>query len=119
MEKSESEQCATELGFGHLGLSDVARIGSRLIFVSRMPVTVEEQGNVFVVKLGEDENKFNPTLVAGLNRALDVAEKSEGGKGLVITAVGKFFSFGLDLTWLGSTRTLPFFAFTIPTSCFP
>lgn len=58
-------------------------------------------GDVFVLDLGADENRFNPTWVAGVNAALDEVEAAEGPRALVTTASGKFWSNGLDLAWIG------------------
>jgi enoyl-CoA hydratase/carnithine racemase len=57
-------------------------------------------GEVFVLNLGVDENRFHPDWIAGLNKALDEVEGSEGPRALVTTAHGKFWSNGLDLDWL-------------------
>ncbi len=51
-------------------------------------------GDVFVLDLGADENRFNPTWVAGVNAALDEVEAAEGPRALVTTASGKFWSNG-------------------------
>ncbi len=63
--------------------------------------TLERDGDVFILNLGDDENRFNPPWVAGVNAALDEVEAAEGPKALVTKADGKFWSNGLDLAWIG------------------
>ncbi len=63
--------------------------------------TLERDGDVFILNLGDDENRFNPPWIAGLNAALDEVEAAEGAKALVTKADGKFWSNGLDLAWIG------------------
>jgi Delta3-Delta2-enoyl-CoA isomerase len=61
---------------------------------------LRRDGDVFVLDLGSDENRFHPDWIAGVNAALDDIEAAEGPKALVTTATGKFFSNGLDLDWM-------------------
>jgi enoyl-CoA hydratase/carnithine racemase len=49
-----------------------------------------------------EENRFNLTSVAELNAALDQVEQSEGPTALVTCGESKFYSNGLDLTWMAS-----------------
>ncbi|WP_436520485.1 enoyl-CoA hydratase-related protein [Actinoplanes sp. HUAS TT8] len=65
--------------------------------------TLDRQEDVFVLDLGDGENRFHPDWLAAVNGALDEVEKADGNKALVTTATGKFFSNGLDLDWLGSS----------------
>ncbi|HUN34161.1 MAG TPA: enoyl-CoA hydratase-related protein [Trebonia sp.] len=64
--------------------------------------TLEQQENVFVLDLGDGENRFHPDWVAAVDAALDQVEKAEGPRALVTAATGKFYSNGLDLDWLQS-----------------
>lgn len=64
--------------------------------------TLDRQDDVFVLDLGDDENRFHPDWVASVNAALDAVEKADGARALVTTATGKFYSSGLDLEWLSS-----------------
>lgn len=59
------------------------------------------EGGVSVLRMDAGENRFNPTMLAGLESALDEAEAGEGPLAIVLTGEGKFFSNGLDLDWLG------------------
>lgn len=63
--------------------------------------TLERDGDVFILNLGADENRFNPPWVQAVTAALDEVEGAEGPKALVTTATGKFWSNGLDLAWIG------------------
>jgi enoyl-CoA hydratase/carnithine racemase len=62
---------------------------------------VERLGDVFLLDLGDGENRFHPDWIASVNAGLDEVEKAGGGA-LVTAARGKFFSNGLDLDWLGA-----------------
>ncbi|MDH6228652.1 MULTISPECIES: enoyl-CoA hydratase-related protein [Streptomyces] len=62
--------------------------------------TLGRQGDVFVLDLGDGENRFHPDWITSVNSALDEVEKAEGPRALVTAATGKFWSNGLDLDWL-------------------
>jgi enoyl-CoA hydratase/carnithine racemase len=62
--------------------------------------TLDRSGDVFVLDLGDDENRFHPDWVAAVTAAVEEVEQAEGARALVTTATGKFFSNGLDLDWL-------------------
>ncbi|MFD3452913.1 enoyl-CoA hydratase-related protein [Streptomyces sp. NPDC058691] len=64
--------------------------------------TLDRQDNVFVLDIGDGENRFHPDWLASVGAALDEVEKAEGPRALVTAATGKFFSNGLDLDWLGA-----------------
>ncbi|MFF3566097.1 enoyl-CoA hydratase-related protein [Streptomyces sp. NPDC002574] len=64
--------------------------------------TLDRQDNVFVLDIGDGENRFHPDWLASVGAALDEVEKAEGPRALVTAATGKFFSNGLDLEWLGA-----------------
>lgn len=61
--------------------------------------TLQRDGNVFILSLGDGENRFNPDFVEGLNAAYDEVAGTEGPRALVVTAEGKIWSNGLDLEW--------------------
>jgi enoyl-CoA hydratase/carnithine racemase len=61
---------------------------------------LDRDGDVFVLDLGGDENRFHPDWIAGFDEALDRVDAAEGPKALVTTATGKIWSNGLDLDWL-------------------
>ncbi|MCU1353609.1 MAG: Enoyl-CoA hydratase/isomerase [Acidimicrobiales bacterium] len=63
-------------------------------------VDLEPRGEVWVLRMHHDENRFNRASVDALHAALDQVEAVEGPRALVTTGDGKFFSNGLDLDWL-------------------
>ncbi len=62
--------------------------------------TLDRHDDVFVLDLGDDENRFSPGWLDAVDAALDEVEGATGPRALVTTATGKFFSNGLDLAWL-------------------
>ena len=57
--------------------------------------------DVFVLDLGDTENRFHPDWLTEVNAALDEVSAAAGARALVTAATGKFFSNGLDLDWVG------------------
>ncbi len=64
--------------------------------------TLERHDDVFVLDLGDSENRFHPDWLAEVGAALDEVERADGPRALVTTATRKFFSNGLDLDWLSA-----------------
>ncbi len=64
-------------------------------------IGVEWRDRVAVLRMDAGENRFNRESVDALHAALDEVEATEGPVALVTTGVGKFYSNGLDLDWLG------------------
>jgi enoyl-CoA hydratase/carnithine racemase len=62
--------------------------------------SLDRDGEVFVLDLGDGENRFHPDWLATVGGLVDRVEQAEGPKALVTAATGKFFSNGLDLDWL-------------------
>lgn len=62
--------------------------------------TLDRDAEVFVLNLGDTENRFHPDWLAEVQLHLDTVESEDGPRVLVTTATGKFFSNGLDLEWL-------------------
>ncbi|MEU7547953.1 enoyl-CoA hydratase-related protein [Streptomyces sparsogenes] len=62
--------------------------------------TLDRHDNVFVLDLGDGENRFHPDWLASVDAALEEVEKAEGPRALVTAATGKFYSNGLDLDWM-------------------
>ncbi|MDX2565392.1 enoyl-CoA hydratase-related protein [Streptomyces sp. TX20-6-3] len=58
------------------------------------------QKNVFILNLGDGENRFHPDWITAVGATLDEVEQAEGPRALVTAATGKFYSSGLDLEWL-------------------
>lgn len=63
---------------------------------------MERRGDVYVLDLGSDENRLNPTWVQRLEDALEEIAALDGPRALVTTGSGKFWSNGLDLDWMGA-----------------
>lgn len=65
-------------------------------------MNLERDGEVFVLDIGSDENRFHPDWIAAFNDALDAVEGTDGPRALVASATGKFWSNGLDLDWVSA-----------------
>ncbi len=65
---------------------------------------LDRRGDVFVLSLGDGENRFDPDQCTALEQALVEVEAAERPRALVTTATGKFWSNGLDLEWLGANQ---------------
>ena len=63
---------------------------------------MERHDDVFVLDLGDTENRFHPDWLASLSARLDEVDKAADPRALVVAATGKFFSNGLDLEWLAA-----------------
>ncbi|PQP18750.1 enoyl-CoA hydratase-related protein [Rhodococcus opacus] len=74
---------------------------------------LDRDGDVFILYLGnegetDNENRFHPDWIDATHAALDEVESHEGPAALVTTATGKFFTNGLDTTWIfANTDKLP------------
>jgi len=71
--------------------------------------TLDRAGDVFVLHLGDGENRFNAESLTALEACLGEVEAAGPGA-LVTTASGKHWSNGLDLEWLATQgeAALPF-----------
>ncbi|MFL5839604.1 MAG: enoyl-CoA hydratase-related protein, partial [Thermoleophilaceae bacterium] len=63
--------------------------------------TLDRDGDVFILNLGDDENRFNPEWMAAVSELVDEVAAAPSPRALVTSATGKFWSNGLDLEWLG------------------
>lgn len=63
---------------------------------------LDRRGAVFVLTLGDDENRFHPDRLSAIGEALDEVEAADGPKAVVTTGAGKFYSNGLDLDFMSS-----------------
>jgi enoyl-CoA hydratase/carnithine racemase len=63
--------------------------------------SLDRDGDVFVLTIGDDENRFHPEWIAAVRELLDEVAAAPSPRALVTTAAGRFFSNGLDLEWLG------------------
>jgi enoyl-CoA hydratase/carnithine racemase len=64
-------------------------------------IELQKEGDVFVLRMVADDNRFNARFISRLNQALDEVQASTGPAALVTTGEGKFYSNGLDLEWMG------------------
>lgn len=64
-------------------------------------VTLTNDGPIWTLALGDDENRFSPDWIGAVNDALDQLEASTEPAALLTVGQGKFYSNGLDLEWLG------------------
>ncbi|ULE34854.1 enoyl-CoA hydratase-related protein [Mycobacterium sp. IDR2000157661] len=63
---------------------------------------LQRHGAVFVLTLGDDENRFHPDRLTAVNAALDEVEAADGPRAVVTTGAGKFYSNGLDLDFMAA-----------------
>jgi enoyl-CoA hydratase/carnithine racemase len=63
---------------------------------------LHRRDSVFVLTLGDDENRFHPDRLTAINAALDEVEAAPGPKAVVTTGTGKFYSNGLDLDFMAA-----------------
>ena len=63
---------------------------------------LQRRGAVFVLTLGDDENRFHPDRLTAINAALDEVDAAQGPKAVVTTGEGKFYSNGLDLDFMAA-----------------
>ncbi|MGV9799013.1 enoyl-CoA hydratase-related protein [Mycobacterium sp. NPDC003449] len=66
-----------------------------------MTPTLDYDGEIAILDLGDDENRFSPEFLDAVGAHLD-AVVDRGAHGLVTTADSKFYSNGLDLDWLAA-----------------
>lgn len=60
-------------------------------------IDLERDGEVFVLRMRDGENRFGREWLAAMHRALDEVAGAEGPAALVTTGEGKFYSNGLAL----------------------
>jgi enoyl-CoA hydratase/carnithine racemase len=65
---------------------------------------LDRDGDVFLLDLGDGENRFHPDWIAEVSDALDVVAAADAPRALVTTARGKIWSNGLDLDWLTANQ---------------
>lgn len=69
-------------------------------------VTLDRDGEVFVLTMVDGENRWNTTFTRAMDAALDAIDATDGPAALVTTSADpKFFSNGLDLDWVTSSGT--------------
>ncbi|MFC5750520.1 enoyl-CoA hydratase-related protein [Actinomadura rugatobispora] len=65
-------------------------------------IDLQRDGDVFVLRYDDGENRFGPGFLDAVGDALDSVEKAGSPGALVTAGTGKFYSNGLDLDWLGA-----------------
>ena len=68
-------------------------------------IHLTREGDVFVLRYDNGENRFQPETLAEWNAALDEVEGAGNPAALVTTGTGKFYSNGLDLDWMLGAAT--------------
>src|SRR5215217_430223 len=66
--------------------------------------TLDRDGDVWIINLGDDENRFHPDWIKQVVGFIDQVAAEPSPRALVTTATGKFWSNGLDLDWLGQNQ---------------
>ncbi len=74
-------------------------------------IDLKREGDVFVLRMDNGENRFRAEFIQAWNDALDEVEKADGPKALVTTGSGKFYSNGLDLEFAMSQQDFDFSAY--------
>lgn len=75
---------------------------------------LDRDGDVYILNLGDDENRFNPEWVGAVGALLDEVAAADAPRALVTTATGKIWSNGLDLDWMGANAdAIPAFVPTV------
>jgi enoyl-CoA hydratase/carnithine racemase len=64
--------------------------------------TLQRTDDVFILDLGDGENRFSRQWMTQVAEALDEVDGAEGPRALLTVASGKIWSNGLDLDWLMS-----------------
>jgi enoyl-CoA hydratase/carnithine racemase len=76
--------------------------------------SLDRDGDVYILNLGDDENRFNPEWVGAVGALLDEVAAAPAPRALVTTATGKIWSNGLDLEWMGRNASeIPTFVPTV------
>jgi enoyl-CoA hydratase/carnithine racemase len=65
---------------------------------------LDNDGDVWILHLGDDENRFHPDWMTAVTDALDEVAAKPEPRALVTHASGKIWSNGLDLEWLGQNQ---------------
>jgi enoyl-CoA hydratase/carnithine racemase len=64
--------------------------------------TLQRTDDVFILDLGDGENRFTRQWMNQVTEALDEVDGADGPRALLTVASGKIWSNGLDLDWLTS-----------------
>uniref|UniRef100_A0A7S0BWB4 Uncharacterized protein n=1 Tax=Proboscia inermis TaxID=420281 RepID=A0A7S0BWB4_9STRA len=61
---------------------------------------IASSNGLLTITIDRTQNFFNPLLISSLSTAIQKVEEAEHPKALIITGTGKFFSNGLDLSYM-------------------
>jgi enoyl-CoA hydratase/carnithine racemase len=90
----------------------IAQTARLILFQKRSDmVSLQRDGNVFVLDMGDSDNRFNADSLEALEGCLTEVEAG-APCALVTVASGKIWSNGLDLEWMGTQgdAVMPFLA---------
>jgi len=62
--------------------------------------TLQRHDDLYVLDLGDGENRFTREWMTSVTEALDEVDAADGPRALLTVATGKIWSNGLDLDWL-------------------
>jgi enoyl-CoA hydratase/carnithine racemase len=65
-------------------------------------IDLDRDGDVWILRMRDGENRFNRGWLNAVNAALDRVEATQGPAALVTTGDQKFYTNGLDLDWLAA-----------------
>jgi Delta3-Delta2-enoyl-CoA isomerase len=65
-------------------------------------IDLGRDGDVWILRMADGENRFNRQWLDAVSAALDRAEAAGGAAALVTTGDRKFYSNGMDLDWLAT-----------------
>ena len=65
-------------------------------------IDLDRDGDVWILRMDDGENRFNRRWLNAFNGALDRVEAAEAPAALVTTGVRKFYTNGMDLDWLAT-----------------
>ncbi len=61
---------------------------------------LDRDGDVFILQLGDGENRFNGAFIEAVTSLVDEVDAAPPPRALVTTGAGKIYSNGLDLEWM-------------------
>ncbi|WP_067489983.1 enoyl-CoA hydratase-related protein [Actinomadura hibisca] len=67
-------------------------------------IDLQRDGDVFVLRYDDGENRFHPDFLAAVDKVLDEVAAHDGPAALVTVGTGKFYSNGLDLEWVNANQ---------------
>lgn len=80
----------------------VIHAGNPVVRRERRMIDLQRDGDVFVLRFDDGENRFGQAFLDGVGAALDTVEQADHPRALVTVGTGKFYSNGLDLDWVGA-----------------